>query len=255
MREETNMSNKIILFLVTVFLLATAAPGIGAAQETAQNDSWKFTLSPYMWGTGLKGSTAIGQKKQDVDLGFSDILDALDIGAMVDFRAEKERWSIGTNFLWVDLEDDADIGLLKVEIKPTLWIVELDGDYRLTDNWKLRGGIRYYELDIDIDFSGAETLSIGGSKEWADPFVGVGFSAPLSERWSFAARGDIGGFGAGSDFSWQLWGLLEYRFGKQNSVALGWRYLDFDYQTGSGNINFEIDTYLSGPIAGVRIRF
>jgi hypothetical protein len=245
-----------VLLLLLGLVGAATTAGVTAAQEAVQEDGWEFTLSPYFWGTGLYGSSTIGDTSSDIDADFSDIWDALEMAAMLDFRAEQGRWAIQTNLVWADLESDGEAGPIRVKVKPTLWIAELGSHYRVTDNWELLAGMRYYNLDVDVNATvGSLTLSRDGDENWVDPIVGTVFKYPLTDRLSVGVRGDIGGFDAGSDLSWQLWGLFDYRFGEKNSVVLGWRHLRWDYDTGSGDDRFGIDTYMTGPILGVRFRF
>lgn len=75
----------------------------------------------------------------------------------------------------------------------------------------------------------------------------------LSDRWDLSLRGDIGGFGIGSDFTWQMTALLGYRFplfGADATAAIGYRILDQNYDDG-----FEWDMTLHGPVLGLGIRF
>jgi hypothetical protein len=262
MMKNMTLLHKMTLLLVVAVVLATTTPGTVAAQEAVQEEGWKFILSPYVWGVSMDGTATVGQTEEDIDLSLSEILDALNLGAMLDFRVEKGRWALQSNLVWAELEDDAAEGPVRVEVEPTLWIVEVDGRYRLTEMWELLAGIRYYDLhvdlDVDIEAEGAQaSFSASGDENWIDPNIGMIFSYPFSERWSLNARGDIGGFGAGSDFAWQLWGLFDWRFGKSkhHSVVFGWRHLDWDYKTGSGDDRFELDTYMTGPIVGLRFRF
>lgn len=64
--------------------------------------------------------------------------------------------------------------------------------------------------------------------DWVDPLVG----ARIRHQWRLGhermLRGDVGGFGAGSEFSWNV--LTAYSFCAQNGVTytglLGYRALD-----------------------------
>lgn len=227
-------------------LLVSASAG-----ATAQEQDWELTLSPYIWAAGLSGITTLGPVEGDVDVGFIDLLETLDIGAMLDARLEKGRWALQSNLIWADLGTESSQRLTQVKVNAAQWIVELDGHYQVTDNLELLAGIRYYDIRLDVEVTGAITASPKGDKNWIDPLVGGVFSVPITGRWSFKTRGDIGGFGAGSDLSWQLWGLFDYRFGKRNSLAFGWRHLAWDYSEG----RFGMDTYMTGPVVGARFRF
>jgi hypothetical protein len=63
--------------------------------------------------------------------------------------------------------------------------------------------------------------------------------------------GDIGGFGAGSDLSWQVFGGIGVQAARWCDLQVGYRALGFDYQ--SGRANQDITTH--GPIIGATIHF
>ena len=46
-------------------------------------------------------------------------------------------------------------------------------------------------------------LLTSGSVDWADPFIGARLQHQLAPSQEITLRGDVGGFGAGSQFSWQ----------------------------------------------------
>jgi hypothetical protein len=72
-------------------------------------------------------------------------------------------------------------------------------------------------------------------------------------------RGDIGGFGAGSDFSWQAIATYDMQICITDSYAidgyLGYRALAVDYSEGSGNNRYEFDAVTHGPVIGATVRF
>jgi len=73
------------------------------------------------------------------------------------------------------------------------------------------------------------------------------------------ALGDIGGFGAGSEFTWQAAGMVGYRFGlfgdDNARVLAGYRALYQDYKSGSGSNEFKWDMTLHGPVLALAISF
>jgi hypothetical protein len=60
-----------------------------------------------------------------------------------------------------------------------------------------------------------------------------------------------GGFGAASDFGWDVLGAVGYQFTDRFSTAIGYRALGVDYE----NDGFKYDVIQHGPIAGMIIRF
>ena len=74
----------------------------------------------------------------------------------------------------------------------------------------------------------------------------------------FSARADIGGFGVGSDLTWNLVGLLGYEFdllGAPATVLGGYRVLYQDYENGNGSDKFAYEIYTYGPILGLKVVF
>ena len=64
-------------------------------------------------------------------------------------------------------------------------------------------------------------------------------------------RGDIGGFGVGSQLTWDVTASVGYRMSDTATLLFGYRHLDVDYQDG----RFKIDGQFSGPYLGLSFRF
>src|SRR5262249_14644022 len=56
---------------------------------------------------------------------------------------------------------------------------------------------------LGLTLSGSRAIAKSGSVDWVDPFVGARLRQQLAAGQEFVLRGDVGGFGAGSRFSWQ----------------------------------------------------
>lgn len=93
--------------------------------------------------------------------------------------------------------------------------------------------------------------TISASEDWIDPFVGLQGRLNLTERFYLAARADIGGFGVGSDLTWNLFGAIGAHLGTHAALELGYRYLSIDYE--SDTLLF--DAALDGPFIGFRWTF
>lgn len=66
---------------------------------------------------------------------------------------------------------------------------------------------------------------------------------------------EVGGFGAGSDFTWQVFPTLSLRLTDKASLEFGYRWLDIDYDTGERNEQFRYDVLTQGPVVGFGLRF
>lgn len=214
---------------------------------------WKHRLTPYLMGASLEGTVGAAGQEVDVDLSASDLLSNLEFGFMINYRAETDRFSIGFDGLYTGL--GATLESPSAEVDVDQYMIEVTGGYRAAPPVEILAGIRYNRLSNAIDFRGPLATQVSASKDWVDPIVGARFTAPLSAKWSFRGRADIGGFGIGSDLTWQLGGYLDVRLSPRSSLQFGYRLLDTDYESGSGLSRFKYDTLVSGPAFGLSLHF
>jgi hypothetical protein len=97
----------------------------------------------------------------------------------------------------------------------------------------------------------AANTDISKDRDWVDPYVGVRARYNLTDEVYLGARGDIGGFGVGSDLTWQAFGGLGYVINDSVTIEAGYRHLDIDYD----HDDFIMDMAISGPMVGVEICF
>ena len=112
---------------------------------------------------------------------------------------------------------------------------------------------------IGITQSGSRAIAASGSVDWVDPFVGGRLRYKPSAGQEVVVRGDIGGFGAGSDFSWEVIGTYNWQMcifeGLNVDGYIGYRALSVDYSQGSGTTRYEYDVLQQGPVMGMTTRF
>ena len=112
---------------------------------------------------------------------------------------------------------------------------------------------------VDLERSGARVTARSGSVEWVDPFVGVRARYQLAPGQLVNVRGDVGGFGAGSDFSWQFMSTVDWQLlarpGYAFDAYVGYRALSVDYSKGSGTNQYRFDATQHGPVVGGTLRF
>lgn len=229
----------------------------------AADDHWQHEVLLYMVGASIDGKVGIGNIDADVDIGFDDILDNLDFGAMLAYRGELGPWAISADLIHLALATEkTGLGPLgnasaKADFDETTF--ELAGFYSLTNRLEAYGGLRYWDLSgsvvLTLGEPLAQTITADGSEDWIDPLVGLRFKTPLGEHWEFVARGDIGGFGIGSDFAWHTTLYAAWHPTTHTKLILGYRYLDVDYESGSGSDRFLWDVGQGGPTLGFGWRF
>ncbi len=77
----------------------------------------------------------------------------------------------------------------------------------------------------------------------------------LSEKLSLGVRGDVGGFGVGSDLTWIVIPGIAYQLSPRFTLKAGYRIYNVDVEEGSGANKFEFDIEQEGPILGLTIHF
>jgi len=245
------MSHSVRAAVACAFLALAAAPA-GAAE-------WKHELAPYLWGSAMEGTVGIGDVTAETEMSFSDILDDLEFGFMGTYRATRDRYSITVDAIYMGLgaTEKGPGGVLKADIDLDQVGLEADFGYALNERLTLFGGFRYVSLDADLRVTGplGNALSASESQDWVDPVVGAIATWPLAEAWTLALRGDIGGFGVGSDFAWQGIATLRWQFSPRTALGVAYRYLDMDYEDGKGDSFFKYDMATSGPAMGVIFTF
>jgi hypothetical protein len=112
---------------------------------------------------------------------------------------------------------------------------------------------------LGLTISGNRAIAKSGSVDWLDPFIGLRLRHQFAPGHELMLAGDIGGFGVGSDFTWQLVGAYSWEFCVRENVrwsaVLGYRALSVDYSQGVGINRFEYDAITHGPLLGVSARF
>jgi len=250
--------------------MSVAVVGLaGTLPASAQSSpgGWQYELTPYLWTTGLKGAVQTPSvPRTEVDMSFSDLFDSLDFAFSGTLEARKGKWGLIGDLQYYKLSaggttsSSGPLGLTvaaDVELKQT--ILAAAAAYRVVEGSSpvdVVGGLRYTNLDVDVtaNFSALGLTGGGirsGSESWVDPYIGLRVQHPLSDRWSMMAYADIGGFGAGADFTWQALAGLQYRVSDKYAIKFGYRVLDVDYEKDG----FVYDMQNEGLFFGLGIRF
>lgn len=248
--------------LIACFLFALGQP-LAAQESTAvQDGKWAFLIEPYLMFPNMEGTTGVGALPDvPVSANPGDIFDKFQIGAMLYAEASKGNWHVGTDIIYMKLKQDVEPGIViangKVTAKQFAW--EVAGLYSVT-SWLdvgVGGLLNTLKLETDINVN-----EIGGatnnrsrkvSQAWFDPMLIARTGSKPGSKFIYRFRGEIGGFGIGSKFAWQLQANAGYRFSKLFQITAGYRFIGINYEknnTAEGILNnnrFLYDVNTFGP--------
>lgn len=271
---------KLVLVLAVLWAGVASAETVGERSgDASASPEWQFAFAPYLWGAGLDGEVEAEGFSADVDVGFSDIWDALDVGVLGAFEARRGKLSLTSNLVYMKLSTDGSRavgpglgafpqGSLDVDIESRSLIFEgraawevlslplfgADDERRIALD--VGPGFRVWWLDTTIDAKlkpgvplGPFKTNVDESTSWVDFVAAARVRAQLLEKLSLVIGGDYGGFGIGSSShkTWSLQGFLSYRLGEHWDLAAGWRTIDLDHDVA--------DVRMSGPLLGAIYHF
>jgi hypothetical protein len=245
------------MLLLCLYLL-TAFGGFGSvsAQTAAAENKWEFLTEVYLMFANINGDIGVGNSiTVPVDADPADVFSKLQIGGMLYLEAGTGCWVITSDLLFMNLQQDITpdkfIHSGTVTLKQTIW--ELAGLYRILPFLEagVGGRLNYLETDIAaqrIVFpAGTEALTGHLSKTFYDPILITRLTYDIENKWLFQLRGDLGGFGIGSDFTWQLQAYVGYRFATLFQLSVGYRIISIDYDKGENEERFIFDMNEFGP--------
>jgi hypothetical protein len=244
-------------------LLAVGAFSGFPAHAQDADEGWGFLIAPYVMFPNMKGETGVGNLPDvAVDEGPGDIFENLQFGAMLYAEARNDDWAIGSDVLYMKLESEvlpqSQVIDGEAEVAQLGW--ELAVLRRLPPWFELGLAVTWNKIDADVDIvvsalPNAPAISGGLDEEWVDPSIVARAVAPIGEKWRFEARGNVGGFGVGSEMFYQLQLDFVYAMSDRWQFGLGYRYIDVDYESGSGATRFLYDMSTFGPVLEAGFRF
>jgi len=236
-----------------------ATPEPQASGWVPEGSGWRGAVSIYGWFAGVHGTAGVRGHDTGIHIPFSDLFHYLKGIVPIGVEADKGRFVMPIDYLWIKLGDDkalpiTDFGQTSINAHFTESILTPKVGYRIVNGEHLKldalAGIRYWYLSQNLTLEPAG-LGFTKSANWVDGLGGARFILPLGEKAAVTIAGDAGGGGANLDY--QVIGLLTYQLTKHLGLGLGWRYLDVDYR--QSNHQFIWDVAQSGALAGLYFNF
>jgi hypothetical protein len=247
-------------FLGALALVLSVA-GLPASAE-AQSDDWEFTIAPYFLFGNLAGDVGIiTQEASSVDLGFDKIMENLQGVAIVHAEVWKGGWGVMGDLIWMGIGKDLDTPgplPLVLDVQVDQFVIEGFLARRFTSPGRqvdVFAGVRVWDVSIDVELEETDRAQSFGDT-WVDPVVGGRILQDVSEAIFLSARGDMGGFAVGSDFSWNLQGGIGYAASDWLDLVLQYKalWVVFDNEM-TGVDLFSWDTVTHGPLIALVFKF
>lgn len=233
------------------------APG-GTSSSIAVDDSWHFSLTPYLWFAGAHGTVGVLGHTASVHASAGDLLSHLDIGLMGAADARYKRFVMFGDMMWLRISDDkarpiGELGTVSADMRIGQFVWTSNFGYRVLDRQKIKTdaniGVRYWHLGQKLNLNGpTRTDTFNGSQNWADIVIGGRVQVPIAEKWNINLIGDVGGWNATAKLDYQFAPLLAYKLKPKWTLLAGYRYLFIDYRGSNSSVNNLIS---SGALMGV----
>lgn len=236
-------------------LLAAFAP-----LTQAQDDSGDWRQSVFLYGMGatIDGDAQVGPLQVPVDVGMSDFFDSLKFGAMAAYRIQDDEWSFSGDVTYMNLgqSNRTQQGRASASLDTEQLTFMATAGYRVMPNLEALLSLAYFDVSADLRVRVLQQVRTASRDvDWVDPLVGLNYEIPISGKWRYTLRGDIGGFGFGSDFTWHALTKVTYQQSDRFSWYVGYRAIAYDYEEGEG-LNYQnYDLVQHGPGAGIAFHF
>jgi hypothetical protein len=254
---DRGLRTSIAAALLTLAMLGTLLPERAVAQ--ASSPTWRFTVTPYGWMSGVGGRVGIRNLVTDVDLGFNDVLDHLRFAAMAALGARKGPWVLDADVVYVSLGASRAVAVRGASGDVTLdqreAIIRGAAGYTPIDTriWTVDvlAGARYWNLstNIGIDPANRNSRTRSGSVGWLDAIGGARVRFNPASDFHLVADADAGG--GASRNTWRATGTATFDLSRRYGLMAGYEYLSVDYD----HDGFRFDTHTNGFLAGVTFTF
>jgi hypothetical protein len=248
--------------LTAAFLFLAAFPAKAQAYQLAQD--WNFRIAPYYWLASLNGAISYSGLSADLSANTGSWPGSAQSSLMVQAEALYLRhFGILAEFTSVNLSRSPSISMVNADIGIDAKVLDLCAFYRLGElggqnpsaALDIFAGGRLWKAKLDLSASlMGLSASLSRDRSWIDPLVGARVVVGLGPHLEAVLRGAIGGFGMGSELTWDAAATLSWIFCENARLTLGYRALSLRDNSAT-SLGATLDATLHGPIIGLGISF
>ena len=230
-----------------IICLATFITLLVSAQEDSTEKGWNFVIAPYVYVPVISGDVMINYRTGSLsnNVGF---------GGLLAFEAYSPKWSVYTDVLNNNVETDitlplsSRVGTFKTSTtfvgfygmrRVAKWFEVGLGARIIFNNSSIKADSREPFPELDTEYNGTAI----------SPLIVYRFTFFSNDKWNIRMRGDVGGFGVYSIFTYLINPSAGYRISDLIEVNLSYRLLSFDQNDEDNGDNF--DLIFQGPQFGV----
>jgi len=280
---SARLLSTLLLLLLSALILPAQAQTVPRAEP-----GWQFSVTPYAWVPSIDGTlryhlpTQSGSGSANVSKDGASVLEALNFAAMIAAEARYQRYSVMTDFIYLDLGGsssklrdvnfggggNAGVGAnldrgTESSLSGSLWTLMggytvLQGDWGHAD---IVGGFRLFSLNSETNIrlagdvtapSGSASLNrnakLSESATLFDGIIGMRGRLGIGKGFYAPYAFDIGT--GSSTLTWQASAGLGYQF-SWGGVALGYRHLSYE----QASKNLVQDLSFGGPFLALNFTF
>jgi hypothetical protein len=232
------------------------------------SDEWRFEVTPYLWGTGIRGTVNLNDSSaKSADMSSGNVLSDLKSGAMIAAEAHKGKWGIMGDLVSATLQNSGSVPVITPDGRATI------GDKVTVQQTILTGAFSYTlantkDAYVDallgvraIDVTATLGLTVEGTSikrsiskktSTVDPIIGAkGRYRIADSTWYIPFYGDIGSGGGTTNLTWQAMAGIGKTFNKVVDASLTYRALYYDMKD-SGVLQ---KTTMLGPQVAITFKF
>ena len=224
--------------VLAVVLAASVTP----AHAQPASDEWQVFVAPYLMGAAMSGATTV-RGGASMSTCRPPTSSRTCSSARWDWWSPaRASWGVGADLIWMAL--GTTVRDTNVDFNQGAFAFY--GLRELGPAADVTFGARINTLQGTLTFKGPG-IEVSQDKTWVDPIAGLTLRTAAGRPVQLRVYTEIGGFGLGSDFTWQVFPTVGIRLGRSASLELGYRWLDLDYATGEGTGEFGYDVLTQGP--------
>jgi len=202
------------LTALALFASATAFAGEFVSSKKTivpEEERWRFALAVPGWMPGVEGTVGIDGINSEVDMGFDDLFNKIDMVWATSAEASKGRFGVMGELIYLSASDSLGVGgpLRKIDVRLDQYLADFTLRWRIVEGERgyvdVLAGVRYTNLYQHVHLQ-SDDAGIGQASE---DFV---------DDVSDAIRDRLNDVLSDNDFRTALSGLVADRIGKLNDT-------------------------------------